>query len=96
MDILLSQIEDFSSHLKNVSDDKGDLDPVVFENMFYVLNATEVLLRKVKIGNANVSESFYQRLSYRLDDALLDLTDRFPLFGQLLWKIGCPNLNQAE
>ncbi|XP_064618338.1 meiosis-specific protein MEI4-like isoform X2 [Liolophura sinensis] len=96
MDILLSQIEDFSGHLKNVSEDKGDLDPVVFENMFYVLKATEVLLSKAKITNSNFKDSHYQRLSDRLDDAFLYFTDQFPLFGQLLWKIGLNHMSQSE
>ena len=64
---------------------KGEpLDPYSFTNLYFLINTLQQCLKYVK---NTLSEELRDQIVSKLEDSLLHLTDKFPLFAHSIWRI---------
>ncbi|KAK3603531.1 hypothetical protein CHS0354_027950 [Potamilus streckersoni] len=79
-DILLCKLEDFARYLRKVSGKEILLDPLYFQNIYYIFKALEQSF----LGDQKFSHC---DILHRLDDCLLHITKPFPLFAHAVWHL---------
>ena len=85
--LTLKVIEDFSSHLRSVHQQKDKIDIIQYWNFYYLFKILESIIYKHRQHTLLSSSDFVDKINDRLDQTLLHLTDPFPLFAHAVWKI---------
>ena len=78
----------FSDHLRSVTGQirrEKNIDPYYFCNIFYIINSLEQCLQSKGIDR--LSKELADKIQSRLDDSLLHLTVKFPLFAHAVWRL---------
>lgn len=87
LEVLMGENESFSRHLRNVCSNGVPLQVSWFENMIFVIRILEMVLNQYLCSSVNKDIDLLQHVKDKLDDSLLHVTDRFPLYAHSIWKI---------
>lgn len=84
LDILSNSVLEYSDDLRNCVQNKTAIDPKRFCNIYYIFKACEqVLTAKLCCLSEDSKTSTLQRL----EDSLLHISERFPLFAHAVWRL---------
>ncbi|KAL4233533.1 Meiosis-specific protein mei4 [Mactra antiquata] len=89
VDKLIVAIKKHSGDLKQCTQQKTSLDANRFCNSYYLLKACELCLTRDRIDRMTASDKTLT--CERLQDSLLHISDSFPLYAHLIWRI-CASL----
>lgn len=98
LESLLTAIESFSLHLRTVSQSETTLNTLMYENIYFVFEMLQLVLKEYQDQGAESSQSYnvagcavfpmaeaLQEVSERLDKCVLYISDSFPLFVCKIW-----------
>lgn len=98
LESLLTAIESFSLHLRTVSQSETTLNTLMYENIYFVFEMLQLVLKAYQDQSAESSQSHnvagcavfpmpeaLQEVSERLDKCVLYISDSFPLFVCKIW-----------
>ncbi|XP_078617564.1 meiosis-specific protein MEI4-like [Branchiostoma floridae x Branchiostoma japonicum] len=87
LEALLQHIKDFSDTLRTLK--TSSLDPVLYENVYYMLWTFEQILYNLRDGRKPlIDETLTEELNNALEDSLLFISEKYPLFAHYVWKLG--------
>eukprot|EP00058_Branchiostoma_floridae_P013578 XP_002599066.1 hypothetical protein BRAFLDRAFT_81728 [Branchiostoma floridae] len=87
LEALLQHIKDFSDTLRTLK--TSSLDPVLYENVYYMLWTFEQILYNLKDGKKTlIDETLTEELNNTLEDSLLFTSEKYPLFAHYVWRLG--------
>jgi ABC-type phosphate transport system ATPase subunit len=101
LDSLLEAIEDFSIHLRTVSQNTEPLHTKIYENIYFVIDMFDHVLQDCKGQGSNIKDEsasqgivgqlqtadILSEVSERLDQCVLYISDKYPLFVCKIWLI---------
>ncbi|XP_035663678.1 meiosis-specific protein MEI4-like [Branchiostoma floridae] len=87
LEALLQHIKDFSDTLRTLK--TFSLDPVLYENVYYMLWTFEQILYNLRDGRKpSIDETLTEELNNTLEDSLLFISEKYPLFAHYVWRLG--------
>ncbi|CAH1229361.1 MEI4 [Branchiostoma lanceolatum] len=87
LEALLQHIKDFSDSLRTLK--TSSLDPILYENVYYMLWTFEQILYNLKDGRKLlIDDTLANELNNTLEDSLLFISEKYPLFAHYVWKLG--------
>ncbi|KAK3090814.1 hypothetical protein FSP39_014894 [Pinctada imbricata] len=84
---LLDKVEMFSEHLRQVSQNGICLDVDLYDRMPSLFNLGETIFLGLQKNNQAKEEDFLEEIYSRLDNSLLYVSDKFPLYAHAIWKL---------
>ena len=89
LDCLIGEIEKFCNLLRHCCSGGDVVDIVQYENMYHIVATLDACLQSGKLLLITPSGiELVEHIQERLDDALLHLTEKYPLVAHALWRVG--------
>ena len=87
IELLVDVIKTFSDTLRQVVNKEKTLDPYYFCNCYYIIEILDQCLQSETGEACRLSEEIRDQILLKLEDSLLHITEKFPLFAHAIWRL---------
>ena len=87
IELLADAIKTFSDSLRQVANKVQSLDPYYFCSCYYIIDILDQSLQTIDRDACGLSEEFRDQILSKLEDSLLHITEKFPLFAHAVWRL---------